>query len=810
MSDTQTKRHHVTREDEADRDLNGTEFSKGAAALVTLFFLAFVFGVPVVQHFVEIKGNMAKRAEWKQESGAPMPGIAPKVYDVFGLLPTGKDIGAAKGFWGYWGLIPSTERINAFEEDLKQQSVLTQALLSPAQDVLTGILGVGNEKAYCGKPGWLFYRPDVEYLTSDGFMDPHILKMRSHQSSDVQPNPVKAILDFDRQLKERGIKLVVVPMPTKPMIHPEMLSGEGADAVPLQNPSFNEFASQLDKAGVLMYDPTKLLLDRKASTGQKQYLETDTHWTPDAMGAVSQDLSAFIQKNAPLNPLQTAYEAKPLSISNLGDIAEMLKLPKDQTIYKAQSVTDQQILHDGQPWTMDKKGDVLLLGDSFSNIFSKAEMNWGEASGFAEHLSKDLGRPLDKIVINAGGSYASRSDLARDMYRTDRLAGKKVVIYEFSMRDLSQGDWKMIELPKPKVEPTPTPPDNHVVTPPKATPVFSMVTATPSTIDPAKNEVADLKFVAPKGATWKASVQDQKGKLVLDLPGGQGTGASADVKWDGKGKDKKPVATGAYTIVLSGSVNTDKLADVPTTVLVTNSAVIEPLKAIGATPSTIDPATQVAVATFTGPKTGKFKAMVLDSHDKVVRVLTKPSGTSGLLSVKWDGKDDSGKAVADGQYRVRVTDSENPLQLATAETVVKAKAAAKPAPNTGIKPPKTGPEKTNIGTKPPVEEELTVTGRIASRGPQPKAGAYKDAVLALHLVDLKVTGGKIGNGDILVYVWGMRDNNLTDGAYQVGSTVTFHLIPWDKAEGKYGSFNRIELENDDYYTWPTFWGENKK
>jgi len=803
---SETKRHHVTREEEADRDLNGTDFSKGSAALIVFFFLLFVFGVPIVQHFVEIKNNLAKRAEWKPQSGSPKPGIAPKVYDVFTLLPTEKEIASAKGFWGYWGLIPSTERINGFEEDLKQQSVLTQAFLSPAQDVLTGILGVGNEKAYCGKPGWLFYRPDVEYLTSDGFLDPHVLKMRSHQSEQFQPDPVKAILDFDRQLKARGIKLVVVPMPTKPMIQPEMLVGDNVGSTPLQNPSFADFANRLAQAGVLMYDPTEKLLDLKRSTQKPQYLETDTHWTPDAMSAVSQDLAAFVKKNVELKPLQIApYEEKPMPISNLGDIAEMLKLSKDQTIYKPQSVVDGQIFHDGQPWGADKKGDVLLLGDSFSNIFSKSEMNWGEASGFAEHLSKDLSRPLDKIVINAGGSYASRSDLARDMYRSDRLGGKKVVIYEFSMRDLSQGDWKMIELPKAKTPPV-TPP-----TPPIAPTVtlkdLAIVSTTSGGIDLSKKGTVGIKFFAPKGV-WTATVRDKDAKIVRNLPGGKGVDALANLVWDGNTDAGKPASPATYTVAISGArLDGTNLAEVTTTVLVANAPIAE-FKAEGATPAVIDPAKQTTTARFIGPKTGDYEATVLNSRGATVRKLGKQKGASGVVLVQWDGKDAAGKPVADGQYRISLLNREDPVLMPKVETSVTVKAAAvKPTPG-NANPPKTTPDKNN--GKPPVEEELTVTGRIASRGPQPKTGAYKDAVLALHLTDLKVTGGKIGNADILVYVWGMRDNNLTDGAYQVGSTVTFHLVPWDKAEGKYGSFNRIELENDDYYTWPTFWGENKK
>ena len=37
---------------------------------------------------------------------------------------------------------------------------------------MTGWLGAGNERVYPGRDGWLFYRPDVEYVTGRGFLDP--------------------------------------------------------------------------------------------------------------------------------------------------------------------------------------------------------------------------------------------------------------------------------------------------------------------------------------------------------------------------------------------------------------------------------------------------------------------------------------------------------------------------------------------------------------------------------------------------------------------------------------------------------------
>jgi alginate O-acetyltransferase complex protein AlgJ len=77
-------------------------------------------------------------------------------------------------------------------------------------------------------------------------------------------------------------------------------------------------------------------------------------------------------------------------------------------------------------------------------------------------LSLALGQPLDRLVINAGGAHSARQELARELASgRDRLAGKRVVIYQFAARELAFGDWKLFDLPGitplPRETPAPAP-----------------------------------------------------------------------------------------------------------------------------------------------------------------------------------------------------------------------------------------------------------------------------------------------------------------------------------------------------------------
>jgi alginate O-acetyltransferase complex protein AlgJ len=162
------------------------------------------------------------------------------------------------------------------------------------------------------------------------------------------------------------------------------------------------------------------------------------------MELVAQNLAQFIQE-AP-RP-STTMQMTERAVSGIGDIARMLRVPEEQHVFPPETVTIHEITAANLPWRASKDANILLLGDSFSNIFSLAALGWGESAGFAEHLSRALGVPLDCILRNSDAAFATREILSRELARgRDRLAGKKLVIWEFAARELSFGDWKMLEM----------------------------------------------------------------------------------------------------------------------------------------------------------------------------------------------------------------------------------------------------------------------------------------------------------------------------------------------------------------------------
>lgn len=688
-----------SREEEAELALKRTKITPSIAWTLIIMLMLVIFSEPLLQIYRDLR-----------------QGKTPKAFEVVTLLPSfvRSDKHNNQGFWRLWGTLATVGEIQGFDKDLEKSSYIGQYLLPRAQSFLTGIFKAGNEQAYVGVPGWLFYRPEVDYCTGKGFLNKDSLKLRARSgdssSEVIQPDPRAAIIDFRDKLKARGIELIVMPVPVKPMIQPDKLSprySAGADVI--QNPSYKEFVSEMTANGVRILDVSADLIAQKRSVNRPQYLETDTHWTAEAMECAAKSLATYIQQEKLLAAgVGADYQCGNMEVANLGDIAAMLKLPADQNIYKKQTLTINPITKGGEAWAPDKSSDVMLMGDSFFNIYSLEGMGWGSGAGFVEQLSYELKHPLDKIVINAGGSFATRKELDNRMKRgQDPLAGKKLVIYEFAMRDLMVGDWK----------------------------IYPMVD---------KNETSNV-------------TPGQPGETMVPI--------NPDV----------PV------------VSTDNM-----------------LFAIDSiTPAVLEQGSKAVIA-YSVPFDSKINIAIQDASKMNIRLLSRKNEAkkAGKYTVAWDGTDKNGKPVDAGIYSVVITPVND-----TATIMLPAEGTITVTEPQTVSPPIT------IENPPPVvSNDLVVRGVVKAVSVSPKPGTvpYKDCLIAIDMGSIIVQSGKLDDPELLVFVWGMKDNNLTAASsYTVGQTITLKLTPWDKVEGKYGGYNREELKGDNIDALNIYWGEGR-
>ena len=159
--------------------------------VLVLGFLAVIAGVPVIQTCIELARHERVQAT-----------------DVFRYRPTAKNL-------------------RQYEHTLEEKSWFQQHLRPLMQRFLFAALHDTGAKGVLGRDRWLFYRPDLRYL-----VEPDRPEADTSDSKWVQPpsesthrgSVEKAILRFRDQLKERGITLVVMPVPGKPSVYPDQVT----------------------------------------------------------------------------------------------------------------------------------------------------------------------------------------------------------------------------------------------------------------------------------------------------------------------------------------------------------------------------------------------------------------------------------------------------------------------------------------------------------------------------------------------------------------------------------------------------------
>lgn len=434
-----------SREQIAQREVGHTDISPRLSRTLTAVFLATISIVPTLQAVHDLRQNRSGERS----------SMVPQAVEALQLPLVGlRAMAAAEG--GPFTRLFAANRevlraINSFENTLEERSRVGEWIRPHLQSPLTRFFGLGNEQVYRGRSGWLFYRPAVDHLTGPGFLAEEELARRAAAGNEwqapPQPDPLPAIVEFRDQLAERGIELLILPVPVKATIHPEMLSSRyEASPAAVQNPSHGDFLARLDAEGVRFFDPTTLLVEAAASSGAPQFLMTDTHWTPRAVDLVAHRLAARVKEVTVFsNAVGVDYSNAEASAENVGDLAEMLELP---ALYPAQIVHLGVVQRPGQkPWRATRPAEVLLLGDSFANVYHQEELGWGGGAGLAQRLSYHLQRPVDVISRNDDGAFSTRLLLSEEIGRGgDRLVQTRVLIWEFTARELSVGDWRSIPM----------------------------------------------------------------------------------------------------------------------------------------------------------------------------------------------------------------------------------------------------------------------------------------------------------------------------------------------------------------------------
>jgi hypothetical protein len=383
---------------------------------------------------------------------------------------------------------PTAKNLRQFEHTLEEKSWFQQKLRPEMQQLLFKTLRDTGSKGVLGCNQWLFYRPDLRYL-----VDPDRLEAGASDSKWVEPaqnrshrvSVERAIVRFRDQLKERGIALIVVPVPGKPSVYPDKVTRrEIGKQQQFQSPTL-KLIEALRREGVATVDLFETFRSARAPNGSGEtnkplYLAHDTHWTPQGAQLAAQAVAAQLREFKPASEAVKEFQAQRVSVTRRGDILDMMQIPGLRDAFPPEKVECEQVLDPTQgplvPSPSDRPGtyrfpgqgtSVLVLGDSFCRIYQFPEpQSLGDAptaatsqkeesgtkrllpgsAGFISHLALALKSPVDAIVSDGGASTDVRRKLSTN---PEILEGKKVVVWEFVERDIALGaqGWEDVPLP---------------------------------------------------------------------------------------------------------------------------------------------------------------------------------------------------------------------------------------------------------------------------------------------------------------------------------------------------------------------------
>lgn len=335
------------------------------------------------------------------------------------------------------------------------------------QERLTRVAGLGNQRVLAGQDGWLYYRSDLDAIHGKGpGYDEPVSVARERVESEWR-SPVPVVKKFADALSSRGIRLILVPVPTKPMVCREGLGLPGGAGPPAV---FTQVMEDLTAAGIEVVDLFPLLRELPAEADR--FLKQDTHWTPAVMSGTARLLADRVAAaGMERGVLKTRIET--IARESRGDLVGMLGVNLDGEPVTLQRVVNES---DGTLLASDPASPVVVLGDSFVNIFEDPSLGFtgGEkdsiGAGFSSHLAAALARPVHTIAINGGGASAVREAFAA--LPGEVIAKKKIVVWLLSSRDLLLSEiparragieWREVKLPVATDSPAPVPSSSDVV-----------------------------------------------------------------------------------------------------------------------------------------------------------------------------------------------------------------------------------------------------------------------------------------------------------------------------------------------------------
>jgi hypothetical protein len=294
-----------------------------------------------------------------------------------------------------------------------------------------------QKAAIVGQDGWLFLTAELRHLGIPRFWG-ETAKTVSRATNSEAADPLPAILDFNAQLKQAGIELLLIPVPPKAAIYADKVTPPQDAARP--DAADAAFYRLCAEQGLKIVDLFPAFQRARQTEPAPLYCRTDSHWSGRGCVVAAELLKKELAGRAWLADVpRHAYKGEWREDEIQGDLATFVDPKAGSEKIRLRHVADT----DGATPVDWRESPVLLLGDSHTLVFHAGEDMHGTGAGLADQLALELGFPVDVVGVRGSGATPSRINLLR---RKDNLAGKKLVIWCFSAREFTEatGGWRKV------------------------------------------------------------------------------------------------------------------------------------------------------------------------------------------------------------------------------------------------------------------------------------------------------------------------------------------------------------------------------
>jgi alginate O-acetyltransferase complex protein AlgJ len=301
-----------------------------------------------------------------------------------------------------------------------------------------------------GRDGWLFFGPELRHVSLGRFWGPDAARVSRARQPD-RADPLPAILDFQRQLHDAGVELLLVPVPPKSIVHADMLPSSVSlpTPPPRLDPAHQSFYDRLRSEGVTVVDLTDFFLDNRSHPEGALYCRQDTHWSGTGCVLAAQAIAKLIRERPWLAEIpKQDFRAEWYSTPIQGDLWRDLK---DDGLAR-EELRLRRIFRDagGEPAWIESDPDspIVLLGDSHVLVFQGGDDMHATGSGLAAQLALELGFAVELVGVRGSGATPARVNVLRRAQRNpDYWNGKRLVIWCFSAREFTESDgWSLVPI----------------------------------------------------------------------------------------------------------------------------------------------------------------------------------------------------------------------------------------------------------------------------------------------------------------------------------------------------------------------------